>query len=56
MTTLSSESNLDDKDLELVTGGERTLAENIDRILFAVGCVLGGKELTVKGDQLTCHI
>jgi len=58
MTKLNTESstiNLDDKDLELVSGGERTLYENLHRLWFAASCVLGGGTLDVKGDQLQCH-
>ena len=57
MTKLNTEStttHLDDTDLELVSGGERTLYENLHRLWFAASCVLSGKTLTVKGDQLQC--
>lgn len=56
MTTFNTESKtIDDKALELVTGGERTILENLHRLVFAVSCVLDGNKLTVKGDQLQCH-
>ncbi len=54
MTKLNVESattNLDDKDLELVSGG-RTLFEDLHRLWFAATC---GGTLTVKGDQLQCR-
>ena len=58
MKTINTESkttHLDDTDLELVSGGERTLYENLHRLWFAASCVLGGSTLTVKGDQLQCR-
>jgi hypothetical protein len=61
MTTLNMEfkgrenTALDDTDLELVSGGERTLFENLHRLWFAATCVISGNTLEVKGDQLQCH-
>jgi len=55
MTKLNTESataQLEDNDLELVSGGERTLYETLHRLWFAATC---GGTLTVKGDQLQCH-
>ncbi|MBR1152059.1 MULTISPECIES: hypothetical protein [unclassified Bradyrhizobium] len=52
--TEASTNRLDDTDLELVSGGERTLYENLHRLWFAASCVLSGSTLTVKGDQLHC--
>ena len=56
MTKLNTESttttNLDDKDLELVSGGARTLYETLHRLWFAATC---DGTLTVKGDQLQCR-
>jgi hypothetical protein len=58
MTKLNTEStttHLDDKDLELVSGGEYSLGDALHRLGFAIGCVLGGGTLTVKGEQLQCR-
>ena len=52
--TEASTNRLDDTDLELVSGGERTLYENLHRLWFAASCVLSSSTLTVKGDQLHC--
>jgi hypothetical protein len=42
---------VDEMELELVSGGERTLYENLHRLWFALTC----PNLEVKGDQLICH-
>ena len=58
MKTLNTETkttNLDDSELELVSGGARSLGDSLHRLWFAVSCVLGGGTLDVKGDQLQCH-
>jgi hypothetical protein len=57
MKTINTEvtTNLDDKDLELVSGGAHSLGDTLHRLGFALGCVLSGQTLTVKGDQLQCH-
>lgn len=58
MNTPSTEATtnlLDDKDLELVSAGARSLGDSLHRLWFAVGCVLSGQTLTVKDDQLQCH-
>ena len=57
MNTLNTEAtaNLDDKDLELVSGGAHSLGDTLHRLWFAASCVLSGQTLTVKGDQLQCH-
>ena len=41
-------------DLELVSGGD--LATAVHRLGFALGCILGGNTLTIKGDQLQCKL
>lgn len=58
MKTLNTKSNttkLNDTDLELVSGGAHSLGDALHRLGFAIGCVLGGGTLTVKGDQLQCR-
>jgi hypothetical protein len=58
MTTFKTESNttnLDDNDLEIVSGGAHSLGDTLHRLFFAAECVLGGGTLTVKGDQLQCR-
>lgn len=46
---------LNDQELDLVSGGDHSLGDTIHRILFGLGCILGGGTLTVKGDQLQCR-
>ncbi len=55
MTTLNKETasiELNEHDLERVSGGERTLFENLHRLWFALTC---DGNLVVKGDQLQCR-
>jgi hypothetical protein len=47
---------LGDEDLDLASGGARSLGDMIHRLLFAANCVLSGNSLTVKGDQLQCTL
>ena len=57
MKTLNTETkttHLNDTDLDLVSGGARSLGDSLHRLWFALSCVLGGGTLTVKGDQLQC--
>jgi len=59
MKTLNTESKttqLNDTDLELVSGGAHSLGDTLHRLWFALSCVASGNSLTVKGDQLHCHI
>lgn len=62
MTTLNVEYakrgniELDEQELELVSGGDHSLGDTIDQFLFAAGCILSGNTLSVKGDQLQCKI
>ena len=58
MKTINTETKtteLNDTDLELVNGGARSLGDVLHRLGFAIGCVLDGGTLTVKGDQLQCR-
>jgi hypothetical protein len=58
MNTLNTESktsDLNDTDLELVSGGEYSLGDTLHRLVFAVTCVLGGGTLTSKDGQLQCR-
>jgi hypothetical protein len=47
---------LSEEDLELASGGMRSLGDVIHRLLFAADCVLSGNTLSVKGDQLHCTL
>jgi hypothetical protein len=58
MKTFNAEAkttDLNDTDLELVSGGAHSLGDTLHRLWFAASCVLSGQTLTVKGDQLQCH-
>jgi hypothetical protein len=48
-------NQFDDGELELVSGGARTLFESLHRLLFAGSCVATGNTLEVHGDQLWCR-
>jgi hypothetical protein len=58
MTKLNTEStttDLNDTDLELVSGGQYSLGDSLHRLWFAVSCVLDGGTLTSKDGQLQCR-
>jgi hypothetical protein len=46
---------LNEQELNLASGGSG-IGDFLHRLGFAAGCILGGNELTVKGDQLQCKI
>jgi hypothetical protein len=48
-------NQFNDGELELVSGGARTLFESLHRLLFAGSCVATGNTLEVHGDQLWCR-
>ena len=52
MLTKRLHAALNEHDLERVSGGERTLFENLHRLWFALTC---DGNLVVKGDQLQCR-
>jgi hypothetical protein len=62
MATLNSEYvkrddiELNEDELEFVSGGMRSLGDVIHRLLFAADCVLSGNTLSVVGDQLHCRM
>ena len=43
------------RELNLASGGS-AIGDFLHRLGFAVGCILDGNTLTVKGDQLQCKI
>ncbi|MBR0797262.1 hypothetical protein JQ615_17870 [Bradyrhizobium jicamae] len=47
-------AELDEKQLELVSGSG--IGDLLHRLGFAAGCILGGGELSVHGDQLHCKV
>jgi hypothetical protein len=46
---------LNERELDLASGGS-AIGDFLHRLGFAVGCILDGNTLTVKGDQLQCKI
>ena len=55
LNTESKTTDLNDTDLENVSGGAHSLGDTLHRLWFAISCVASGQTLTVKGDQLQCH-